>query len=298
VCAAQRAAEAEAAKAAAAAPEGEEGGAAAAAAEADPMEAAVVRIQAASRGFVARRRVAKVEAGTMDTAAAVAGPPTAAAAEKERAAAAARIQALARGKADRAYVKKMEVHQANADGRLAALTHADEAAAESGADKKAAMAAAEAAMAAAAASALGAVDFEAAAAGGGAAGAGEDAAEWAGRAAFVKDLAGVRIGVPRARYYEGLDPALAAVVEGALSRLSKAGAVLVEVDFPAGEAHPMDLAPDVIGPVLGYEAPRELSSYLFTHTAAPPPAPTPAEGEEEEPAEDVSVAATGEKGGC
>jgi len=44
-------------------------------------------------------------------------------------------------------------------------------------------------------------------------------------------LRGMRIGVPRGPFFADLDPALAAVVEAALSRLRRAGALLIEVDF-------------------------------------------------------------------
>ncbi len=45
-------------------------------------------------------------------------------------------------------------------------------------------------------------------------------------------LAGLRLGVPRAYFYEDLHPEVEAVVEQALVRLADAGAVLVEADVP------------------------------------------------------------------
>jgi mandelamide amidase len=45
-------------------------------------------------------------------------------------------------------------------------------------------------------------------------------------------LEGLRIGVPRAFFYEALDPTLAPVVEDALARLANAGVDLVEIDLP------------------------------------------------------------------
>jgi Asp-tRNA(Asn)/Glu-tRNA(Gln) amidotransferase A subunit family amidase len=45
-------------------------------------------------------------------------------------------------------------------------------------------------------------------------------------------LRGVRIGIPRAHYYEGLDVEVERVSNGALARLRDAGAVLVEAEVP------------------------------------------------------------------
>lgn len=45
-------------------------------------------------------------------------------------------------------------------------------------------------------------------------------------------LRGVRIGIPRAHYYEGLDPEVERVSTEALAKLRDAGAVLVEMDVP------------------------------------------------------------------
>ena len=262
----------------------------------DPQAAAALKMQSMSRGFLARKRVEKVAKGEMDTKTAVAKPQSQAEIDKEKAAAAARIQAVARGKADRAQVGRVAIERESAESRLAALTKSDDAAAQAGSDARAARAAADEALAAegmrVVASGHEVYEEAASAANEGVMGAaGPPAAEWSGKAAFVKDLAGVRIGVPRRRYYDGLDVGLAGVVEDALRRLAKAGAVLVECDFAAGtsrdnDRHPIDLAADVIGPVSAFEVPRELASYLYTHVAAPEEKKKPAEGEEEEAAEE------------
>jgi Asp-tRNA(Asn)/Glu-tRNA(Gln) amidotransferase A subunit family amidase len=44
-------------------------------------------------------------------------------------------------------------------------------------------------------------------------------------------LRGLRIGVPRAYFWETLDPDIASIMDGALDKLRAAGAVLVDVDF-------------------------------------------------------------------
>lgn len=45
------------------------------------------------------------------------------------------------------------------------------------------------------------------------------------------ELAGLRLGVPRATFYDNLDPPVAAAMEAALNALSEAGVVLVEADL-------------------------------------------------------------------
>jgi Asp-tRNA(Asn)/Glu-tRNA(Gln) amidotransferase A subunit family amidase len=247
----------------------------------EEREKAALKMQSMSRGFVARKRVEKVAKGEIDTKAAIAKPPSAEEIERERMKAAARIQAVARGKAERGTIGRKNIEKESAEARLAALTHSDDAAV-SAEDAKSARAAADAALAAEAAKAKGHDVFEAAIHGD--ATAGSDA-DWSGKAAFVKDLQGVRIGVPRPRYYEGLDTSTAAVVEEALRKLARAGATLVECDFALGSTadnnrHPIDLAVDVIGPILAYEAPRELASYLYTHVAPPEEKKPLEEGEE------------------
>jgi indoleacetamide hydrolase len=71
-------------------------------------------------------------------------------------------------------------------------------------------------------------------------------------------LRGLRLGVPRALFYHGLDPALAALTEAALVRLAAAGAVLVEADVAGLEA----LVGQVAGVISDYEFPRDLAAYL------------------------------------
>lgn len=54
-------------------------------------------------------------------------------------------------------------------------------------------------------------------------------------AGAVPDLTGLRLGLPRRSFlFAGLDPALEVVISGALGRLAKAGATLVELDLPGG----------------------------------------------------------------
>ena len=71
-------------------------------------------------------------------------------------------------------------------------------------------------------------------------------------------LAGLRIGVPRALFYAGLDPELAALTEAALGQLTDAGAVLLEADVPGLDA----LSARVAGTISDYEFPRDLAAYL------------------------------------
>jgi mandelamide amidase len=74
-------------------------------------------------------------------------------------------------------------------------------------------------------------------------------------------LKGLRLGVPRGYYYENLDKTLAAVVDGALTRLAGAGVVLVEADVPNVKA--LD---DAAGfPVALYETVTDLNAYLRDH---------------------------------
>jgi mandelamide amidase len=74
-------------------------------------------------------------------------------------------------------------------------------------------------------------------------------------------LAGTRIGVPRAFFYDNLDTELAPVVETALATLSNAGAELVEVNFD-GIA---DLNNAISFPIALYEVLREMAAYLYKH---------------------------------
>lgn len=79
------------------------------------------------------------------------------------------------------------------------------------------------------------------------------------QAPVTVSLKGLRLGVPRGYFYEGLDSELAKVVDDSLGRLKKAGAVLVEADIPDLKA----LNDAVSFPVALYEVLRELSAYLY-----------------------------------
>ena len=74
-------------------------------------------------------------------------------------------------------------------------------------------------------------------------------------------LSGVRIGVPRAFFYDNLDPRLAAVVDHALGQLSDAGAALIEDDLESIA----DLNNAVSFPLALFEVTRELGAYLRSH---------------------------------
>ena len=76
-------------------------------------------------------------------------------------------------------------------------------------------------------------------------------------AAEAVSLRGLRLGVPRAFFYEDLDPGVAAVIEASLARLREAGAELVEVDIP-------NLRPllDAVGRYRGANTLRELQTYI------------------------------------
>jgi Asp-tRNA(Asn)/Glu-tRNA(Gln) amidotransferase A subunit family amidase len=70
-------------------------------------------------------------------------------------------------------------------------------------------------------------------------------------------LKGLRLGVPRAFFYDDLDPTLAPVMEAALQRLRAAGAELIEADMPDMNA--------LIGRIFGNlrrEQAHDLSAYL------------------------------------
>jgi len=77
--------------------------------------------------------------------------------------------------------------------------------------------------------------------------------------AVAVELKGLRLGVPRQHFYDDLDPGLEAVVEAALERLARAGAVLVEVDLPNTE----QFANGAGFAIAMYEQPRDLSAYLY-----------------------------------
>ena len=72
------------------------------------------------------------------------------------------------------------------------------------------------------------------------------------------DLAEIRLGVPRAYYYENLETSLAAVIENTLDRLAVSCKALVEVELGQVGA----LNDKVSFPVVLYEAKRELRRYL------------------------------------
>lgn len=74
-------------------------------------------------------------------------------------------------------------------------------------------------------------------------------------------LDGLRIGVPRAYYYENLDPGVAAVMELALQRLHSAGAILIEADVPNVEA----LTNATSFPIALFEVVEDLQAYLDSH---------------------------------
>ncbi|MFF4189861.1 amidase family protein [Nonomuraea sp. NPDC001831] len=78
--------------------------------------------------------------------------------------------------------------------------------------------------------------------------------------------AGLRLGVPRRPFWEGLEPSLAAVAERRLEELSAAGAVLVEATLPAGAG--ASLARDAMTVAL-YEAAWEIPYYLAQTSPAP-----------------------------
>jgi len=71
----------------------------------------------------------------------------------------------------------------------------------------------------------------------------------------------LRLGVPRAFFYEDLDPALEAVVNTALERLAAAGCTLVEVDLAAAA----ELSTQIGFTLVFYEILRELGYYLARH---------------------------------
>ena len=71
-------------------------------------------------------------------------------------------------------------------------------------------------------------------------------------------LAGLRIGVPRAFFYEDCDASVCAVIESALQRLRDAGAELVEEPLPLDDLH--SLLPGVSGTIERFELPRQLGA--------------------------------------
>lgn len=78
-------------------------------------------------------------------------------------------------------------------------------------------------------------------------------------------LKGLRIGVPREHYYEGLDEDTAAVLEMALERLRDYGVELVEAGI--AEIGPVHMAADQV--IVRTEAVPELERYLAEYEGAP-----------------------------
>ncbi|MEP3636182.1 MAG: indoleacetamide hydrolase [Paracoccaceae bacterium] len=75
------------------------------------------------------------------------------------------------------------------------------------------------------------------------------------------DLSQVTLGVPKDRFFDNLEPAVAVVIEKQLSVLGNAGAKLVDVSFEAVWEHN-----DAFGfPVVLYEVMRDLPAYLAEH---------------------------------
>lgn len=71
-------------------------------------------------------------------------------------------------------------------------------------------------------------------------------------------LAGIRLGVPRAHFWEDLDPGIRQPLSSALEALKDAGAVLVEADVP----DLADLNEAVSPAVANYEPRRDIEAYL------------------------------------
>lgn len=75
------------------------------------------------------------------------------------------------------------------------------------------------------------------------------------------NLTGRRIGVPRAYFFDNLDPTTAAVIENALALLKEAGAVLVETEVK----NVAQLSGPISLPIIAYEALRDIAMYLNRH---------------------------------
>jgi Asp-tRNA(Asn)/Glu-tRNA(Gln) amidotransferase A subunit family amidase len=74
-------------------------------------------------------------------------------------------------------------------------------------------------------------------------------------------LAGLRLGVPRAYFYDNLAEEVARAFEDRLQQLRGAGVELVEADLPQVQ----DLVAATSFPILFYEAVRDLNEYLSSH---------------------------------
>jgi len=76
-------------------------------------------------------------------------------------------------------------------------------------------------------------------------------------------LKGVRIGVPRRFFWEGLDAEVERLATEALRKLANAGAVVVEAPLPEIVARP----PDVAATIISFEAQASIASFLAEHRA-------------------------------
>lgn len=75
-----------------------------------------------------------------------------------------------------------------------------------------------------------------------------------------KDLAGLRIGVPRYPFYVNLDPEVQNVLDGALAKLEAAGAVLVEADYMIPDIKALNNYVDFY--IVLHECRRDFPAYL------------------------------------
>jgi indoleacetamide hydrolase len=81
--------------------------------------------------------------------------------------------------------------------------------------------------------------------------------------AVPTDLSKVRLGKPKTRFYEDLEPAVLSAVERSLAALEAAGATIIEFDFPEIWEHN-----DAFSfPVVFYEVMRDLPSYLSEYAS-------------------------------
>ncbi|MGH8210051.1 MAG: indoleacetamide hydrolase [Steroidobacteraceae bacterium] len=78
------------------------------------------------------------------------------------------------------------------------------------------------------------------------------------------ELAGLRLGVPRAHFYDNLDPTVASVMTDVLGRLNAVGVVLVEAEIPDLGV----LAAAASFPIALYETVSDLNLYLRDHRTA------------------------------
>src|SRR2546425_1137226 len=85
-----------------------------------------------------------------------------------------------------------------------------------------------------------------------------DAVETGSMPAQAIRLRGLRLGIPRNPFWQGLDPELAAVIEDALHRLRALGVVLVEADIPAAAT----LDQQAGFPIALFQATTDIPAYL------------------------------------